>query len=241
MRALHVHHDANSLPGLIAESLELRGLEAVPHKVCETAGSPVGGTEFPDPTGFDLVVVYGSRWSVYDPAIAHWVEPELEMLRLADAAGVPVLGMCFGGQLLSAAHGGLVGPGAEPEVGWHLVEPVIRGGERATDPASEPAIVSAIEPGPWFQWHFDVFEVPDGAELLATSPVGPQAFRLRRNLATQFHPEVDRDVVNGWFVDDMDQIIDLGIDPESLLADCDRHVDAARGRADRLLEMVLGL
>ncbi|MEI2697074.1 MAG: type 1 glutamine amidotransferase [Microthrixaceae bacterium] len=231
MRALHIHHDANSLPGLIGEVLADRGIAAVPHQVCCTPGSPVGRPDFPDPTEFDLVVVYGSRWSVYDPAVAHWVDPELELLRAADAAGVPVLGMCFGAQMLSAAHGGAVRPGVGPEVGWLRIEPI---------GSPESGGLPAIESGPWFQWHFDVFDVPPGAELLATSRIGPQTFRLRANLATQFHPEVDRDVVAGWFVDDMDQIVDLGIDPDDLLAECDRHRVAALLRADRLVEQVLG-
>lgn len=225
MRALHVHHDPNSLPGLIGQVLEERDVQAVVHQVCSTPGSPTGSTEFPDPTGFDLVVVYGSRWSVDDPDAAHWVEPELDMLRAADAAGVPVLGLCFGGQLLSAAHGGGVERAPRPEVGWFEVEPV-------------PG-VPGIERGPWLQWHFDRFAVPDGAELLATSPVGPQAFRLRRNLGLQFHPEVDRAVIAAWFVDDLDQIADLGIDPGELLAETDRRRADALERAERLVDLVL--
>jgi GMP synthase-like glutamine amidotransferase len=225
MRALHVHHDPNSLPGLIGRVLDERGVVAEQHQVCRTPGSPTGSVDFPDPTGFDLVVVYGSRWSVDDPDAAHWVQPELDMLRAADAAGVPVLGLCFGGQLLSAAHGGEVERAPEPEVGWFEVEP-----------ASPRA---GIVRGPWLQWHFDRFTVPDGAELLASSPVGPQAFRLRRNLGLQFHPEADRSVIEAWFDDDLDQIQDLGLDPTELLTEADRQRDAALERAARLVDLVI--
>lgn len=220
MRALHVHHDANSSPGLIGEALDARGWDAQVHQVCEVAGSPVGGTEFPDPAGVDLVVLYGSRWSVYDPEVAHWVEPELDFLRRADAAGVPVLGLCFGGQLLSAAFGGEVTASDVPEIGWHKVVP------RA----------ARIEPGPWLQWHFDRFTVPDGAEELAVSDAGPQAFQLRRNLALQFHPEADRQVLEGWFADDADQLVAVGVEPAELLTETGRQGVAARARADRLLD-----
>ena len=223
MRALLLHHDPNSLPGLIGEALEERGVEAVAYQVCRTPGSPTGSPDFPDPTPFDLVVVHGSRWSVEDPDTSHWVLPELELLRRADGAGVPVLGMCFGGQLLSAAHGGRVRRAPEPEVGWFEVHP--------TSPE--------IEVGPWLQWHFDVFEVPAGAELLASSPVGPQAFRLRRNLALQFHPEADRGVIEAWFDDDIDQIAELGLDPTELLVEADRQRPAARDRAGRLVDLLL--
>lgn len=220
-----MHHDPNSLPGLVGRVLDERDVLAVTHQVCHTPGSPTGSTEFPDPTGFDLVVVYGSRWSVDDPDTAHWVQPELEMLRAADAADVPVLGLCFGGQLLSAAHGGEVGRAPEPEVGWFEVEPV--------------SDTSGIERGPWLQWHFDRFTVPEGAELLATSSVGPQAFRLRRNLGLQFHPEADRAVIAAWFDDDLDQIQDLGLDPTELLVEADRQREDALGRAAQLVDMVL--
>ena len=223
MRALHVHHDPNSLPGLVGEVLDRNGADSVSHQVCRTPGSPTGSADFPDPTGFDLVVLYGSRWSACDPGVAHWVEPELEMLRAADRAGVAVLGLCFGGQLLSAAHGGGVECAPEPEVGWFRVDP-------------EPGR-PGIERGPWLQWHFDRFEVPPGGELLATSAVGPQAFRLRRNLGLQFHPEADRAVIAAWFDDDLDQIAHLGLDPSELLTEADRQRPAALARAARLVEL----
>ncbi len=219
MRALHVHHDANSSAGIVGQVLDARGWEAQVHQVCEVPGSPIGGTEFPDPAGVDLVVLYGSRWSVYDGDVAHWVEPELDFVRRADAAGVPVLGLCFGGQLLSAAFGGEVTASDVPEVGWLKIVP------RAAE----------IEPGPWLQWHFDRFSVPDGAEELAATDAGPQAFRLRRNLGLQFHPEADREVIEGWFADDIDQIAGVGVDPEQLLAETGRQGVAARARAERLL------
>jgi GMP synthase-like glutamine amidotransferase len=223
MRALHLHHDANSLPGLIGEVLADRDIETVTHQVCEIPGSPIGSPEFPDPEEFDLIVVYGSRWSVYDDDVAHWVVPELDLLRRADGAGVPVLGLCFGGQMLSAAHGGLVAAADRPEIGWHRVQ----------------SHVPDIEPGPWLQWHFDIFTVPEGADELAASPSGPQAFRLRRNLALQFHPEADRDVIEAWFADDIDQIQAFEVDPDELLVQADRERPAARARAERLVRTLL--
>jgi len=223
MRALHVHHDANSSPGIIGAVLESRGWDAEVHQVCELHGSPTGSPDFPDPTGVDLVVLYGSRWSVYDDAVTHWVKPELDFIRRADSAGVPVLGLCFGGQLLSAAFGGEVTETDVPEVGWQKIVP------RVPD----------VEPGPWLQWHFDRFTVPEGARELAVSDSGPQAFRLRRNLALQFHPEADRVVIEGWFADDLDQVAAVGVDPQQLLAEADRQGMAARARADRLLTTFL--
>jgi len=229
MRALHVHHDANSRPGLVAEVLADRGIDAVAHQVCATSG-PQGSPRFPDPAGFDLVVLYGSSWSVDDDRVAHWVRPELDFVRTADAVGVPVLGLCFGGQLLSSALGGTVGRTAHSEIGWMTVDPV---------PAPGPGPV--IEPGPWLQWHFDAFTVPPGATELARSAAGPQAFRLRRNLGLQFHPEADRAVLEAWIVDDQADLEAAGLPAEVILADADRFRPEARARADRIVAGVLDL
>lgn len=226
VRALLVHHDANSLPGMVGYALTEQGVSTVAHQVCAEQASPVGSPDFPDPTSTDLVVLFGSRWSVYEERVAHWVEPELEFVRAADDAGVPVLGLCFGGQLLAAAFGGSVGPIAHPEIGWTEVSPV------SVHDAGGPR----IERGPWLQWHFDAFSVPDGAVALARSPAGPQAFRLRRNLGLQFHPEADRAVLEAWMDDDLDQLEAAGLDAAGMLDDTDRYAAAALGRARRLIE-----
>ncbi len=230
MRALLVHHDANSLPGHVGRALEERRAQLTVHQVCEAPGSPVGSPAFPDPGGHDLVVLFGSRWSVYEDAAAHWVEPEQAFVRRADELGVPVLGLCFGGQLLSAALGGTVAPTPHPELGWTDVVP-------AEPPAASPG--PAIETGPWLQWHFDAFTVPDGAVELARSPAGAQAFRLRRNLGLQFHPEADRPVLESWMEDDLDQLVAAGLDASAMLDGADRYHDAALGRARRLLAAFL--
>lgn len=224
MRTLFVHHDANSLSGLVGEVLSERGADVESLRVCDTPGSPVGSAEFPDPGRYSAIVLFGSRWSVDEDAVAHWVDPELAFVRRADDLGVPVLGLCFGAQLLATALGGKVHAAELPEVGWYRVRP------RGTE----------IEPGPWLQWHFDRFDVPPGADELAVSDAGAQAFRLRRNLGVQFHPEADRSVVTAWFDDDIDQIRAVGADPEELLAEADRQRPAALARADRLVGGFLG-
>ncbi|MFZ4517271.1 MAG: type 1 glutamine amidotransferase [Microthrixaceae bacterium] len=235
MRALHVHHDPNSLPGLVGAALAAQGVEEVVHRVCVTPGSPVGDPVFPEPDAFDLVVLYGSRWSFDDPAVAHWVDPEQEFLRAADAAGVPVLGLCFGGQVLAAALGGSVGRAAHPEVGWCAVEPADPG-----TAAGRAALEAGVVAGPWLQWHGDAFTPPPGALELARTGAGAQAFRLGGHLGLQFHPEADREVLEAWLIDDdLDQLEAAGVDPDVFLADCDRHRAGAEARARALVERVL--
>ena len=151
MRALFVQHDHVSPVGPIGARLSEHGydveeLVVVPEDSFHQPGVDV---EFPDPTRYDVIVPMGAPWSVYDhDLIGAWALPELDFLRDAHTAGVPVLGICFGGQALAAALGGAVVASPEVEVGWHAVD---------TD---EPDLVEA---GPWFQWHQDRWVAPEGA------------------------------------------------------------------------------
>ncbi|MGA7270376.1 MAG: gamma-glutamyl-gamma-aminobutyrate hydrolase family protein [Acidimicrobiia bacterium] len=203
MRALVVEHDEYEVPGAVGRELERRGFELVPFLVQEDRSLPDGNSSFPDPTHFELIVPFGSPWSVHDPAIASWLDPELDMLRKAMASEVPVMGICFGSQALAAAAGGEVRRAPAPEIGWHEVGSVI------------PQLA-----GTWFQWHRDVFEVPAGAELLAFNPVGPQVFRVGNSVGIQFHPEVDYDHLSMWMsTGGASALRALGGDPEELLVE----------------------
>jgi GMP synthase-like glutamine amidotransferase len=223
-RALVIHHDANSDAGLVGRALDEYGIERVEHFVCTEIDSPVAAGPFPPLDDVDLLVALGSRWSVYDHAsIGGWIDDELELLRDADRRGIATLGICFGSQALAAAHGGAVTVSPTPEVGWYHVE----------------SSVAEVAPGPWFQWHFDCFEAPPGAELLASSPASPQAFRLRRNLGLQFHPELDRHLLELWMVNDRADIESAGLEPDRLLEGTDRLAPVAWPHTRRLVEWFL--
>ena len=227
-RALVIQHDHVSPPGPVGERFAERGYEVVPHTVVEkhSFASPGVSTDFPDFTEFDVVVAMGAPWSTYDHAlIGSWVLPELKQLQKADAAGVPVLGICFGGQMLATAHGGEVTASATPELGW-------------ADVHSDDD--DLVPHGPWFQWHYDAWRIPPDALELARNPAASQAFRLRRNLAVQFHPELTSEMLAGWIGNGGDaKVIDFGLDPEKLLARTRQLEADARRRARRLVDAFL--
>ena len=121
MRALLIQHDHICTPGFIGERLTDLGFDLVVHQVVAESRflSPNVETEFPEPSDFELIIPMGAPWSVYDhELIGSWVASELAMLRTAHDHRVPVLGICFGGQLLAAAHGGSVSRSPAPEIGW---------------------------------------------------------------------------------------------------------------------------
>src|SRR5689334_4913454 len=82
----------------------------------EQAHDPAIEVTMPDPLAYDVVVPLGSRWGVNDGF--DWMVSEAAMVRDAHAAGVPMLGVCFGGQLIAHALGGSVTRSPAPEVGW---------------------------------------------------------------------------------------------------------------------------
>lgn len=225
MRALIIQHDHVSPPGPVRDQLERRLFDVVLHQVVPEESFDRPGVEpsFPPVTDFDLLVTMGAPWSVYDTdLVGSWVTPELGLLREADDADVPVLGICFGGQLLAAAHGGAVEPAAEPELGWVSVE--------SDDPRLLP-------PGPWFQWHFDRWQLPPGAVEIARNPAASQAFRLRRSLAVQFHPELTPSMLQGWLGNGGQQALELaGVDVPELVAATDREASAAEARTHALVD-----
>ncbi|MCE1177544.1 MAG: gamma-glutamyl-gamma-aminobutyrate hydrolase family protein [Micrococcales bacterium] len=228
MRALIIQHDHVSPPGPVAERLEQHGYEIELHEVVSEADFHAPGVpgEFPDVSGFDLIVPMGAPWSAYDhDLIGSWVLPELDMLRDADARGIPVLGICFGGQLLAATHGGSVDASDRPEVGWAEVE------------SDDDSLVPS---GPWFEWHYDHWVVPPEASEIARNDNASQAFVLRRNLAVQFHPELTAAMLKGWLDNGGDEkAAHFGLDPDALLAETVELDERSRERAHALVDAFL--
>jgi GMP synthase-like glutamine amidotransferase len=221
MRVLAIkHHDIDDA-GFIGAAFVARGAELFVHLVPDDGPLPALD-------GIDHVIVLGAAWSVYDhEKIGHWIDAELDWLRAADAAGVPVLGICFGSQALAAAMGGQAKAAPRMEIGWTMVEPV--------DPGE-------IEAGPWMEFHGDQCILPPGARLLATTDVCAQAFTIGRHLAVQFHPEVDGAQLKRWLdAGGEAEAKRQGIDPAALVAQTVAEEPEASRRADRLVAYALRL
>ena len=221
MRVVVIRHHEIDDAGFIADAFRARGAELAVHLVPDDGPLPALG-------GVDHVVVLGAAWSVYDEQkVGRWIGAELDWLRAADAAGVPVLGICFGAQALAAALGGQVEAAPRKEIGWTTVE--------SLDP-------ELIEEGPWLEFHGDLCVPPPGARLLARTDVCAQAFSVGRHLAIQFHPEVDAAQLSRWMADggkaDAER---AGLDPDKLVAQTEAEEPQAAARADRLVGAALRL
>ena len=224
--AVFIRHDPDAHPGRIGQRLTERGFRIDEIPIVTSYQEPNPTIDFGDPRRFDLIVVLGSIFSVYDQAtIGNWIGAELEFLAAADRADVPILGSCFGGQALAAALGGIVEPTPVPEIGWHHIE------------SDKPEVLA---PGPWMQWHRDRFSVPDGASELGRSRSGPQAFVAGRHLGVQFHPEVTAEIVTGWLDEAPPEELDQPeVDVAVIRSDTAANAVEAGLACDRLIDWYL--
>jgi GMP synthase-like glutamine amidotransferase len=224
-RALVIEHDESGPAAGVGERLVEHGYQLDVFRVLDDQADPVCTKAYPDATSYDVLVVTGSPWSVTDTdSIGSWIGREIEMVRTAHDAGVAVLGLCFGGQVLSTALGGEVRRVDTPEFGWHEVD---------TD------LPDAIAPGPWFEWHYDGFTVPEGATEIARTAVSPQAFRIGRSVGTQFHPEITTEIVNLWISMDERALRAHGVDPAVMAARTEEEAVDNRARSDALVDWFL--
>jgi GMP synthase-like glutamine amidotransferase len=197
MRVLSVVHDDSSTGGggLFERIVVERG-DRLDRWFTANGDSPPA-----DAAAWDAIMVFGGVQHPDSDADHSWLADETAFIGAALAAGVPLLGVCLGAQLVARAAGARVGPAARSEVGWHDVD--VEEAAAAGDPVLGvlPQRVTA------FQWHYYGFEIPDGAIRLAWSPAANQAFRLGdRAWGVQFHPEVDDEMLADWFAQGGDEL-----------------------------------
>jgi GMP synthase-like glutamine amidotransferase len=187
MRIWILEHEPQSPAGYLLDWANERGHEPRVLKV-------PGMARWPEVDADDVVVSLGSDHSVH-ASRELWIAQEIQFVRAVHYASVPVLGICFGGQLLSAALGGRVRRADATCANWRCIDTV------------EPDL---IPPGPWFRWHEDVFEVPPGGTLLAEDSSVPLAFQIGPSLGLQFHPEVGRELAEAWISGGREQMTAQG-------------------------------
>lgn len=210
--------------GLIIRHVPHEGIAGFREPV-ESAGYVLTRIDVEDPafatvdlTEPDLLIMMGGPMGVYEQDRHPWIACQLKRLARRLAADRPTLGVCFGAQMIAAALGSSVYPGPAKEVGFHALDFV-----DATSPLRHLAGVDVLH------WHGDTFDLPDGVELLASTPAyRHQAFRRGPNiLALQFHAEMGLDPrFEAWIEQWPEALAEVGSSAEAMRG---RH--AERGPA----------
>ena len=204
--ALVIAHEPDGPAGQVGVRLAERGFAVTTHVLTDDYDQPQKFEPWPAFADFDLVVLMGSVRSVANKdEISAWIHDELADIRAAVERDQPVLGVCFGGQLIADAMGGSVEVAPEVEIGWFELESL----------EGAPAVIGK---GPWFEWHHDRFHPPAVAEVLAVNESSTQLIRIGRTVGTQFHPEVDVGHVAGFLRDAPPEYLEeVGIVPGEMM------------------------
>ena len=169
----------------------------------------------------DLLIILGGPISVNDVALFPFIEAEIELLKLRIADDRPTLGICLGAQLIARALGADVYGGKDKEIGWYDLS--------ITDSGQKSALrYLAAEHCCMLHWHGETFDVPEGADLLASSEkFANQAFSYGENiLALQFHPEITQQSMEKWFIGHIGEISQTaGVSVEQLRRDTHKYAN----------------
>lgn len=167
----------------------------------------------------DLLIILGGPISVYEERAYPFLEAEIDMVRRRVHGQRPTLGICLGAQIIAAALGARVYPGAKgKEIGW--------GKLRSAGTGTDGAFGELLKRDPCvLHWHGDTFDLPLGVRLLAsTENYANQAFVLGNfALALQFHLEVTAQGLERWYVGHACELTQAKIDVSELRAESHIH------------------
>ncbi len=144
------------------------------------------GESIPSIQGYNALIILGGPASAYDNYA--YLRREEELIKEAIKNNIPTLGICLGSQLIAKACNARVYKGSKKEIGWYYVNLH----NSLFKLFNKKRLIV-------FQWHNDTFDLPQGAELLASSNSYPnQAFKIGSAIGVQFHLEVNRSMIMEW-------------------------------------------
>jgi GMP synthase-like glutamine amidotransferase len=224
MRAVCLQHVPFEGPGAFAASLAKRGITLDQRLV------PKDG--LPKDSG-DLLIVMGGPMSVNDPD--PWIVDETAFILSAMLAGKPVIGICLGSQFMAKALGSTIRPGKTLEIGMTQV--------RLTPGAKQDPVFSMLPDSfDVFEWHGEVFDLPNDCVPLAGSEVAPlQAFRYGAHAyGLLFHLEMEETGIDNLCRECAPDLMKARLSAQQVKTTALPRLPQLHHMADRLVTHLLG-
>jgi len=176
----------------------------------------------------DLLVVLGGPIGAYEDESYPFLTDEIALIERRLAANRPTMGICLGAQLIARAAGAPVYPSGAREIGFAPVA--------LTEAGAASCLAPFVHDPVTLHWHGDTFDLPAGAERLATTELCEnQAFAMGRNvIAFQFHPEAGAGAFEPWLVGHAVELARAGIDVSRLRADAETYGARLARKAERV-------
>lgn len=205
--------------GTLADELDRLGLA---FDYLDPPTDEVGSAREPE-----VLIVMGGPISVNDDDRFPFLGNVIDAIRHRIDSRLPTLGICLGAQLIARAMGAAVVPMAAPEIGWRSLTLTPQGQAGPLRHLATPVM----------HWHGETFDVPSGAQALASTPACPnQAFAVGdHTLALQFHIEVSATHLEHWLVGHIHELDHCGIDVGKLRDDARRYASDSTARGARVL------
>ncbi len=218
-------------PGTLGDFLKERGVE---FKVLELGAGEALPTNL---SGIEAVVVLGGPMNVDEEDKYPFLAAENAFIQRVLKQEIPFLGICLGSQLLAKAAGASVGKSPVKEIGWYHI--------KLTDQGKHDPFFKGFQQGePIYHWHGDMFEVPAGAQLLATASGCPhQAIKVGKNAyGLQFHVEVTDKSIKEWCDEYIEKDIPGRRDhAKSMLDDYWKYKSSFERQAQTIYQNFLGI
>lgn len=181
------------------------------------------GEELPPVRDLTGCVITGSHDMVTDDSLPY-LDPAKRWIRDAASRDVPILGICFGHQLLTDAFGGQAGPHPQgPEIGTMQIH-------KTAQAAKDPLFSTLPDTFPAHTTHFQAaLTLPDDTVILAHNSYEPHhAFRIGKHVwGVQFHPEFDAEAMRLYVGEQTQAIVENGGDPSFVLSNVTETPGAA--------------
>ncbi len=172
----------------------------------------VGKPDLDNLEQYSGIISMGAHAGVLEEDKHAWMSHERKIMKWALDTETPLLGLCFGSQLLASAAGGRIFKAETGEFAWTKVDML-------PEAANDPVIGTLGETVDAFQFHYDNIELPKNAVLLGESNGTIEAFRVGSSAwATQFHPEVGLSQQLAWLSTYRGAFIREGIDINEQIA-----------------------